>query len=232
MHFIAKFPSSDSLPSLLQVALSGSNVQPINLLDKFSAQIGFQLDKVGLIGETYVPAELWPSQKLRPGTVAISEALSSMLGSPSPGEFISLHQLPEDTNSTEQCCAVVLQLCSNSGEKCGGSVPIAPRKHFSASSGGSQIEPSSPSPISPAQRGRISNQAPRASPPSMRGAGNSQPVPNLLGPSKENPSSAKKKGSQTSRSASNVEKKGSSGKDEPGNLVHLAAVKNLLEGET
>lgn len=209
--------------------MSGCNGQPVNLQDRFTTKLGITLDKQDLLGECFVPAELWPSQRLRNGTAAVSEALSAMLGSASPGETITLHRLPSEINTAQTCSTVVLQLCADS-EKESSAVPVALRKKLTAPD--AQPEAGSPSPITPAQRGRGANQPPRASPPSMRNSANSQPVPNLLGPSKERPASGKKKSGGGSRGGSETaEKKEFVQKDEAGNAVHLAAVQGLLKGE-
>lgn len=178
-------------PFPLQVSLATADGRPIAIQDRFSGTIASTDNMKSQLGDYCVTAELWPSQKLRNGTAAVSSALGAMLGSSSPGSIINLYQLFNKKESMQQCSLVRLQLCSKAAD-----VDAASLSHRSSSDAPEEAfgngEPSSsaralPNPATPLQRGRTgSMQASHATPPSMRGSAALQVTPNLLGlPSKE-----------------------------------------------
>ena len=219
--------------------MASANGQPIAIQDRFSGTIGSTNNTESQLGDYCVAAELWPSQKLRNGTAAVSAALGAMLGSSPAGSVINLYQNSGQKDSMHQCSLVRLQLCSNSADI--GAVSLGHRSSTAdapeAGSSGEQPSSASPNPATPLQRGRTGGS--HATPPSMRGSAASQITPNLLGlPSKE-PSSKK---SSTGKKSGRGQKQRGGGseagsdniggqKGDIGSSVQLKVAQDLLKGE-
>ena len=227
------------LPFPVQVSLASADGGILATQDRFNGILA-PLDNIkGKLGEYCVPAELWPSQKLRSGTAAVSPALGAMLGSSPLGSSIKLYQLSETQESLHHCYIVQLQLCSSTTDL--GGVSLGHRSTTDEVAEGNQPEASSasPNPATPLQRGRAGgNQRISATPPSMRGSMASQVTPNLLVPSKEPSSSRsstgkKSAGGQKQRGGSSVagSENSSIRREETGSSMQLKVAQDLLKGE-
>jgi hypothetical protein len=217
--------------------LASAEGRPLAIQDRFSGTLDSTDGLKGQLGDLCVAAELWPSQKLRNGTAAVSAALGALLGSSPPGSVLNLYQLSEKKESMQHCSSVQLQLCANSADA-GGAVSIGHRSNGSSASGpeaGSNGEPTSPNPSTPLQRGRTGGvQGSRVTPPSMRGAAASQVTPNLLGlPTAKNSTGKKSKGGQKQRSSGSEAGSADVGgrKEEINSSTQLKIAQDLLKGK-
>jgi len=221
--------------------LATTDGRPIAIRDRFSDTIASIDNLKGQLGDYCVAAELWPSQKLRNGTAAVSAALGAMLGSSPPNSIINLHQLFDKKESMQKCSVVQLQLCFNAADV--DAVWLGHRSSSDAPEAISNGEPSSSAaranPATPLQRGRTgSMQGSHATPPSMRGSAALQVTPNLLGlPSKEptTKSSTGKRSSGGPKQRGGVNEVGSENnggfRKERISSVQLKVVQDLLKGE-
>lgn len=209
-----------------QVAVTDAKGGPhVSLRTFFSDRLTAGLPDNDSIGDYCVAAELWPSQKLRTGAAAASEALGAMLGSPASGRIVTLYPLPSESSAVQPCGELALRLCSDPTGLGNSLLPRAPAD-------AEEPAPGTPTPASPAQRGREGSPGMMATPPSMRGAASSQGTPNLLPP--KEPRTGKKKSGAGPRAASEAATEDTAAShvsQAAQNSTHLAVVQDLLKGK-
>ena len=188
------------------------------------------------IGNCCVAAEVWPSHKLKKGVAAVSDALSCMLNSPSPGRSILVYDGSEEGDlSISECSTVVFKLCldidprgvvERGGGRSGGN-GLGGGGGAESSYPTSSTGPSTPTAPSPGQRGgRV------ATPPSMRGAGTSLPSPHLLGmpPQPVSASKSSKKKNKSQAGSDSVSRSQEGATSNVKNPLQRRVVQDLVNG--
>lgn len=151
----------------MQVGLKGSTGQLKSLVEAYNTAFKLDLLQDGrALGDFLVPAELWPSPKLRSGTAALSDTLHWALAAPEAGTRIEIYEVDEEAAEAPEAATKICLLLQSGASRDDARLSLQARA--ASAEPAAQSAPESPAGISPAQRGQGRRLSVHATPPSMR----------------------------------------------------------------